>query len=84
MDNEKKAVFRIQRDNYEFNFEIEGSELLIDITDCNSFTKFSTRIDHQAIKTNKNLDFFFETPTDLFSYVSSSFADIQFSRKGQL
>jgi hypothetical protein len=46
---------------------VEGA-LVFNITCSNTFAKYTATIDNESIKRNKNIDFFFNTPEDLFSF----------------
>lgn len=54
--------------SYQFDLSILAGALHFNITCTNSFAKYTAKIDSFSIKQNKNIDFFFSTPQDLFSY----------------
>lgn len=54
--------------SYQFDLSILPGALHFNITCSSSFAKYTATIDSLSIKQNKNIDFFFSTPEDLFSY----------------
>jgi hypothetical protein len=54
--------------SHQFDLAILAGTLHFSITCSTSFAKYTATIDPLSIRQNKNIDFFFSTPEDLFSY----------------
>jgi hypothetical protein len=68
MDIENINNHRFTIDNYIFDLSYHDYALYFHVTCSNTFTKYTATINPETIKHNKNIEFFFATPEDLYTY----------------
>lgn len=71
MDFENLTHHRLTVDNYQFDLSFQEEVLNFSITCVDTFAKYTAIINNESIKHNKNIEFFFATPADLFAYFIS-------------